>query len=105
MGPKCDKICDRYNPCSPQGSTSCTQAPTSPSHSSSQTTPTQTTLTQHSEFYQCKCAEGYRGRYCEEPITETCPASWWATPICGPCNCPKDKGFNPICNKTTGECS
>ena len=44
------------------------------------------------------------GLYCERKQEDTCPLSWWGHPICGPCNCPTEKGFDPSCNKTTGEC-
>ena len=44
------------------------------------------------------------GLYCKRRQEDTCPLSWWGHPICGPCNCPTDKGFDPSCNKTTGEC-
>lgn len=44
------------------------------------------------------------GDYCEIEIEQGCPISWWGHPVCGPCNCPIHLGFNPDCNKTTGEC-
>ena len=44
------------------------------------------------------------GLYCERKQEEACPLSWWGHPICGPCNCATEKGFDPSCNKTTGEC-
>nr|XP_018907159.1 PREDICTED: protocadherin-like wing polarity protein stan isoform X2 [Bemisia tabaci] len=55
--------------------------------------------------YSCLCASSkYSGEYCDDKIDETCPVSWWGHPVCGPCNCPVDKGYNPDCNKTNGEC-
>lgn len=35
---------------------------------------------------------------------QPCPKGWWGHPMCGPCNCDTSKGFDPDCNKTTGEC-
>lgn len=37
-------------------------------------------------------------------VEKPCPRGWWGIPMCGPCNCDVSKGFNPDCNKTTGEC-
>ncbi len=37
-------------------------------------------------------------------VEKPCPRGWWGSPMCGPCNCDVSKGFNPDCNKTTGEC-
>lgn len=37
-------------------------------------------------------------------LAQPCPRGWWGHPICGPCNCDVGKGFDPDCNKTTGEC-
>ncbi|XP_046394946.1 protocadherin-like wing polarity protein stan isoform X2 [Ischnura elegans] len=55
--------------------------------------------------YQCKCkSEEFSGDYCEVKVDQPCPASWWGYPICGPCHCNTEKGYNPDCNKTTGEC-
>lgn len=33
-----------------------------------------------------------------------CPKGWWGNPVCGPCHCAVDKGFDPDCNKTNGQC-
>lgn len=37
-------------------------------------------------------------------IDQPCPRGWWGHPTCGPCNCDVSKGFDPDCNKTSGEC-
>ncbi|XP_078595188.1 cadherin EGF LAG seven-pass G-type receptor 2-like isoform X2 [Branchiostoma floridae x Branchiostoma japonicum] len=57
-----------------------------------------------SHGYSCECTELYQGQYCEEKIQQPCPSRWWGYPICGPCDCDESKGFDPDCNKTTGEC-
>lgn len=46
------------------------------------------------------------GDYCENELKESCPVSWWGhhRGVCGPCNCMVDNGYNPHCNKTTGQC-
>lgn len=36
--------------------------------------------------------------------SQPCPRGWWGHPTCGPCSCDVTKGFDPDCNKTTGEC-
>lgn len=55
--------------------------------------------------YRCLCDRLHSGFYCEDRLPETCPADWWGSPICGPCNCDVNKGYDGNCNKTTGECS
>ncbi|XP_064633793.1 cadherin EGF LAG seven-pass G-type receptor 2-like isoform X2 [Lineus longissimus] len=85
FGPLCSEICETANPCK-HGATCRTSA--SASHG-----------------YRCECTEFHSGQYCENLIGQPCPASWWGFPICGPCNCPTSNGYNPSCNKTTGECS
>jgi len=86
IGERCDKICDHYNPCG-EGTVECVTPTSSPGG------------------YVCRCDEHHTGRYCEQSINQTCPSSWWGSPICGPCNCPKDRGFDPSCDKQTGQCS
>ncbi|XP_062928641.1 cadherin EGF LAG seven-pass G-type receptor 1 isoform X2 [Mobula hypostoma] len=54
--------------------------------------------------YSCDCGENYYGQYCENKIDLPCPRGRWGNPICGPCNCDTNKGFDADCNKTTGEC-
>ncbi|XP_048865233.1 cadherin EGF LAG seven-pass G-type receptor 1-like isoform X2 [Brienomyrus brachyistius] len=54
--------------------------------------------------YACECGPSYYGQYCERKMDQPCPRGWWGHPVCGPCNCDVSKGFNPDCNKTTGEC-
>lgn len=44
------------------------------------------------------------GEYCEVKLDQPCPSSWWGYPVCGPCHCDVEKGYNADCNKTTGEC-
>lgn len=86
VGAKCDKVCERYNPCS-AGAIQCLDSIVSPNG------------------YSCRCDIHHTGQYCEQSINQACPASWWGSPICGPCNCPKDRGFDPSCDKTTGQCN
>ncbi|KAL4656773.1 cadherin EGF LAG seven-pass G-type receptor 1-like [Arapaima gigas] len=57
-----------------------------------------------SHGYTCECGQNYYGQYCEKKVDQPCPRGWWGNPVCGPCNCNVNKGFNPDCNKTTGEC-
>lgn len=33
-----------------------------------------------------------------------CPKGWWGHPVCGPCHCAVSRGFDPDCNKTSGQC-
>nr|XP_015208138.1 PREDICTED: cadherin EGF LAG seven-pass G-type receptor 1 isoform X2 [Lepisosteus oculatus] len=57
-----------------------------------------------SHGYICECGDSYKGQYCENKIDQPCPRGWWGNSNCGPCNCDINKGFDPDCNKTTGEC-
>ncbi|XP_072003202.1 cadherin EGF LAG seven-pass G-type receptor 1 isoform X3 [Engystomops pustulosus] len=57
-----------------------------------------------SHGYTCECGTSFYGQYCENKVDLPCPRGWWGNPICGPCNCDVDKGFDPDCNKTNGEC-
>lgn len=41
---------------------------------------------------------------CPRRVDQPCPRGWWGHPTCGPCSCDVAKGFDPDCNKTTGEC-
>ncbi|KAM6398895.1 cadherin EGF LAG seven-pass G-type receptor 2 [Rhynochetos jubatus] len=54
--------------------------------------------------YACECPQGHFGPYCEHKGSQPCPRGWWGHPTCGPCSCDVTKGFDPDCNKTTGEC-
>nr|XP_033782493.1 cadherin EGF LAG seven-pass G-type receptor 3 [Geotrypetes seraphini] len=54
--------------------------------------------------YVCECGENYFGQYCEHRMDQQCPKGWWGNQTCGPCNCDVNKGFDPDCNKTTGQC-
>lgn len=44
------------------------------------------------------------GEYCEVVLDQPCPTNWWGYPVCGPCHCNVDNGYDRDCNKTTGEC-
>uniref|UniRef100_A0A8C3D3U7 Cadherin EGF LAG seven-pass G-type receptor 3 n=1 Tax=Cairina moschata TaxID=8855 RepID=A0A8C3D3U7_CAIMO len=54
--------------------------------------------------YMCECAGNFFGQYCEHRMDQQCPKGWWGNPSCGPCNCDVNKGFDPDCNKTNGQC-
>uniref|UniRef100_A0A8C6SKB1 Cadherin, EGF LAG seven-pass G-type receptor 3 n=1 Tax=Neogobius melanostomus TaxID=47308 RepID=A0A8C6SKB1_9GOBI len=57
-----------------------------------------------SHGYICDCGDNHYGQYCQHRIEQQCPRGWWGSPNCGPCNCDVDKGFDPDCNKTSGQC-
>ncbi|KAM6985970.1 cadherin EGF LAG seven-pass G-type receptor 1 [Aplochiton taeniatus] len=57
-----------------------------------------------SHGYTCECGQSYYGQYCENKVEKPCPRGWWGNPMCGPCHCDISRGFNPDCNKTSGEC-
>uniref|UniRef100_A0AAY4D3X6 Cadherin EGF LAG seven-pass G-type receptor 1 n=1 Tax=Denticeps clupeoides TaxID=299321 RepID=A0AAY4D3X6_9TELE len=57
-----------------------------------------------SHGYTCECGQNYYGQYCENKVEKPCARGWWGSPVCGPCDCDASRGFNPDCNKTTGEC-
>ncbi|KAB0393125.1 hypothetical protein E2I00_010871, partial [Balaenoptera physalus] len=82
-GDNCTNVCD-LNPCEHQSV--CTRKPSDP------------------HGYICECPQNYLGPYCETRIDQPCPRGWWGHPTCGPCNCDVSKGFDPDCNKTSGEC-
>ncbi|XP_078241394.1 cadherin EGF LAG seven-pass G-type receptor 3 isoform X3 [Pogona vitticeps] len=54
--------------------------------------------------YICECGENHFGQYCEHRMDQQCPKGWWGNPTCGPCNCDAARGFDPDCNKTSGQC-
>ncbi|XP_049823743.1 protocadherin-like wing polarity protein stan isoform X2 [Aethina tumida] len=55
--------------------------------------------------YKCSCnSTEYSGEYCENEMAQPCPASWWGYPVCGPCHCDVEAGYNPDCDKDTGKC-
>ncbi|XP_065173819.1 protocadherin-like wing polarity protein stan isoform X2 [Atheta coriaria] len=55
--------------------------------------------------YQCNCnSSTYSGEYCETKQAQPCPASWWGFPVCGPCHCDTEAGYNPDCDKKNGQC-
>ncbi|XP_006888184.1 PREDICTED: cadherin EGF LAG seven-pass G-type receptor 1 [Elephantulus edwardii] len=57
-----------------------------------------------SRGYTCECGPGHYGQYCENRVDLPCPKGWWGSPVCGPCHCAVSKGFDPDCNKTSGQC-
>ncbi|XP_034551138.1 cadherin EGF LAG seven-pass G-type receptor 3 [Notolabrus celidotus] len=57
-----------------------------------------------SHGYICDCGDNHYGQYCQHRIDHQCPRGWWGTPTCGPCHCDPNKGFDPSCNKTNGNC-
>ncbi|XP_052061386.1 cadherin EGF LAG seven-pass G-type receptor 2-like isoform X1 [Mytilus californianus] len=84
IGPNCQDICQNYNPC--ENFAFCR----SPS--------------QNLYGYHCECGELQSGQYCDEVLLQPCPDNWYGFPICGPCNCPEDKGFSGHCGTTKREC-
>ncbi|XP_017691028.1 PREDICTED: cadherin EGF LAG seven-pass G-type receptor 2 isoform X1 [Lepidothrix coronata] len=54
--------------------------------------------------YACHCPSGTFGTLCQHREAQPCPRGWWGHPTCGPCSCDASRGFDPDCNKTTGEC-
>ena len=55
--------------------------------------------------YSCSCSSPLlSGTYCQNKVQQPCPANWWGYPVCGPCKCDVTNGFNPDCDKKTGEC-
>uniref|UniRef100_A0A8C4R486 Cadherin, EGF LAG seven-pass G-type receptor 2 n=1 Tax=Eptatretus burgeri TaxID=7764 RepID=A0A8C4R486_EPTBU len=57
-----------------------------------------------SHGYICECSESHYGQYCENRADQPCPSGWWGKPMCGPCHCNTSQGFDPNCNKMTGQC-
>ncbi|KAM9785655.1 LOW QUALITY PROTEIN: cadherin EGF LAG seven-pass G-type receptor 3 [Neosynchiropus ocellatus] len=57
-----------------------------------------------SHGYICDCGDNNYGQYCQHRIDHQCPRGWWGSPTCGPCHCDTSKGFDPDCNKTSGQC-
>uniref|UniRef100_A0AAY5EY80 Cadherin, EGF LAG seven-pass G-type receptor 3 n=1 Tax=Electrophorus electricus TaxID=8005 RepID=A0AAY5EY80_ELEEL len=55
-----------------------------------------------SHGYSCDCGDHHHGQYCHE---QQCPRGWWGNLTCGPCHCDTNKGFDPDCNKTSGQCN
>ncbi|XP_008557612.1 protocadherin-like wing polarity protein stan [Microplitis demolitor] len=85
VGENCEAICD-INPC----------------HSDSGTC---IEVNNSRRGYKCECnSQEYTGEYCEVRVDQSCPTTWWGSPVCGPCYCDESKGYDPSCNKTTGEC-
>ncbi|XP_031529421.2 cadherin EGF LAG seven-pass G-type receptor 1 [Vicugna pacos] len=83
FGRKCVDAC-HVNPC--KHVAACVHSPESP------------------RGYVCECGSGHYGQYCENKIDLPCPKGWWGNPVCGPCHCAVNKGFDPDCNKTNGQC-
>ncbi|XP_029453376.1 LOW QUALITY PROTEIN: cadherin EGF LAG seven-pass G-type receptor 3 [Rhinatrema bivittatum] len=82
-GESCADVC-QLNPC--KNKSVCRRKPSSP------------------RGYVCQCGENHFGQYCEHRRDQQCPKGWWGNQTCGPCNCDVNKGFDPDCNKTTGQC-
>ncbi|XP_036157861.1 cadherin EGF LAG seven-pass G-type receptor 1 isoform X4 [Myotis myotis] len=83
FGTKCVDVC-HLNPC--EHPAACVRSPGTP------------------RGYVCECGASRYGPYCENRIDLPCPKGWWGNPVCGPCHCAVDKGFDPDCNKTSGQC-
>ena len=84
VGDSCYDVC-HLNPC--QGNSTCARDSSS------------------DHGYRCECHSPLlSGRYCERETQQPCPANWWGYPVCGPCQCDVAKGFNPDCDKKSGEC-
>lgn len=85
LGPKCEKICDKYNPC--KNNQQCYQDNLADSG------------------FRCACSKNYTGEFCETFLPDECPDKWWGVqPFCGPCDCGK-LGINSKCDPLTGSCS
>ncbi|XP_069162090.1 protocadherin-like wing polarity protein stan isoform X3 [Procambarus clarkii] len=83
-GEKCADVC-HLNPCS--NNSTCVHDIHSP------------------KGYRCECPTyEFSGEYCEMVLDQPCPTNWWGYPVCGPCHCDIDKGYDGDCNKTSGEC-
>ncbi|XP_040264648.1 cadherin EGF LAG seven-pass G-type receptor 3 [Bufo bufo] len=83
LGDNCVDVC-QINPCENKGS--CTHR------------------ADHPLGYTCECSGHHFGRYCEHRMDHQCPKGWWGNRTCGPCNCDVNKGVDPNCNKTNGQC-
>ncbi|XP_042638867.1 cadherin EGF LAG seven-pass G-type receptor 1 [Orycteropus afer afer] len=83
FGQRCVDAC-HLNPC--EHVATCVHVPSSP------------------RGYACKCGPGHYGQHCENRVDLPCPKGWWGSPVCGPCHCAVSKGFDPDCNKTSGQC-
>lgn len=104
MGAACKSVCDT-NPC--ENNALCIE-----DHKSLRGYHCQCNSTKFNGLYYLKyyfiivLMNCYIGDYCEHELQESCPVSWWGhyRGVCGPCNCMIDNGYNPHCNKTTGQC-
>lgn len=87
VGPNCLEPC-ALEPCAIQGTDKCEPEPAS------------------KRGYKCACRSAeFNGEYCEARADEQpCPATWWGSPVCGPCACDEERGYDPACDKTTGAC-
>ncbi|XP_042896981.1 protocadherin-like wing polarity protein stan isoform X2 [Parasteatoda tepidariorum] len=90
VGKNCLPVCE-VNPCAP-GST-CRSSSKFSLHDN------------HKYGYTCECDGLHTGEYCEVPLDHPCPSNWWGYPICGPCHCDTNKGYDANCNKTNGACT
>ncbi|XP_061178872.1 cadherin EGF LAG seven-pass G-type receptor 2-like isoform X2 [Saccostrea echinata] len=87
LGPQCKDICRNYNPC--HYAAICHGPTFNPSSQAG---------------YTCQCGQLQSGRYCEYVSTQPCDDGWYGFPVCGPCNCSYELGFDTKCNKTDGTC-
>nr|XP_036862660.1 cadherin EGF LAG seven-pass G-type receptor 1 isoform X3 [Manis javanica] len=83
FGRKCVDAC-HLNPC--EHVSACVHSPGSP------------------RGYACECGPGRYGEHCQHKMDLPCPKGWWGHPVCGPCHCAVSRGFDPDCNKTSGQC-
>ena len=84
IGPRCEDVCSDYNPC--QNWAECRHP------------------SQGESTYTCECGSRQSGRYCQNMAPLECPAAWWGNPVCGPCSCDTNKGFDKNCDKKNGTC-
>ncbi|XP_028397978.1 cadherin EGF LAG seven-pass G-type receptor 2-like [Dendronephthya gigantea] len=57
--------------------------------------------------FRCICRDKYLGQFCETRSQLPCRDEFFSASdsgTCGPCNCDLRLEYNPVCNKTTGEC-
>ncbi|XP_062576129.1 cadherin EGF LAG seven-pass G-type receptor 2-like isoform X1 [Saccostrea cucullata] len=87
LGPQCKDICRNYNPC--HYAAICHGPTFNPSSQAG---------------YTCQCGQLQSGRYCEYVSTQPCDDGWYGFPVCGPCNCSYELGFDTKCNKSDGTC-
>ncbi|KAK3103496.1 hypothetical protein FSP39_019621 [Pinctada imbricata] len=87
LGPECKAICQTYNPC--QTHSICHGPTYKP---------------EQNLDYTCECGTLQSGRYCQNVAQQPCAKAWYGYPICGPCNCSRELGFDTECEKSNGAC-